>query len=620
MGRVLEQSGATFTPASRMGDTSHVKDFFSNFDPYPTPGVSLLPGDKWYFNGPVGSGPTQPVIPSQQGALPIGTANYAIPGSGTVIYVDPAAGSDANAGTAGAPFRSFAAALTSIPSGTIILRAGTYHENVLVNVNVGPYRVQAYPGEAVWFDGSSIVPTGSWTASGGLWWTPLLYSTDHSQGSDQAADLDSSFPNGFYPDGCFRDGVRLSITNSATPTSGQVFFDYTNNRAWIADNPSGHEMRLSDLLQAITCGGQMSIYGVGFRRYATSIYGLGAVRFAGSSSHGPIYGNNTVENCIFTDNGGTGCSFGASGSTANFCTTSFNRGNGFSAYVSASDLPLGGVGLNITNCYIGFNNQARLSPLASSTAGVKIAQFSQVLVSNCLFDQNLQCNGFWSDYNSFLMVLVNNTFTPGVASPSAGASHSAICHELSDSSLVANNVMNGAVNGQYKWVFQLNNTGRTKVYNNIITGGSVAQLYILMDHRRNATAPPVGTQRNVSQDPWITQSVEFCNNVIGQGNNPVFVRDQNDGDSPIYTGSMMISKLQGNNIIPGSASPQVIAWGNGTGSNTNNYNSAFAFAAANAGYGPNNDNSTSIANCVPLPSDVAAAIGQPTGTVHLGTF
>ena len=98
--------------------------------------------------------------------VPVGTAGSAIGGAGTTvgaahypvpsgaIIVSPS-GNDAAAGTTSAPLRTLAHAVASAPSGaTIVLRAGSYHESVVIPPGKR-LTIQAWPGEPVWLDGSS---------------------------------------------------------------------------------------------------------------------------------------------------------------------------------------------------------------------------------------------------------------------------------------------------------------------------------------------------------------------------------------------------------------------------------------------------------------------------------
>ena len=110
------------------------------------------------------------------GSLPVGSARYPVP-SGAVFVSK--SGSDWASGTLAAPLRTIQRAINIAPSGrTIVVRAGIYHESINIPSN-RTFTIQAYPGEAVWLDGSSTV-TG-WVRSGSVWvksgWTAAFNST-----------------------------------------------------------------------------------------------------------------------------------------------------------------------------------------------------------------------------------------------------------------------------------------------------------------------------------------------------------------------------------------------------------------------------------------------------------
>ena len=85
------------------------------------------------------------------------------------LFVSPG-GNDSAAGSQAAPFRTLGAAVAKAKAGgTVVLRAGSYNESVVVPFNK-PLTIQAYPKEAVWLDGS--VPVSSWQRSGSGWSTP----------------------------------------------------------------------------------------------------------------------------------------------------------------------------------------------------------------------------------------------------------------------------------------------------------------------------------------------------------------------------------------------------------------------------------------------------------------
>lgn len=75
------------------------------------------------------------------------------------------------------PYRSLQKALSNVSaSGTIVIRAGVYHEGGTnptsangIQVFKSDITIQNYPGEAVWFDGSETY--SDWTQSGAVWRT-----------------------------------------------------------------------------------------------------------------------------------------------------------------------------------------------------------------------------------------------------------------------------------------------------------------------------------------------------------------------------------------------------------------------------------------------------------------
>jgi hypothetical protein len=131
------------------------------------------------------------------GSLPVGAAEYEIPQS-NVLYVAPS-GNNSNPGTVNSPKATLAGAVSAASNGyTIVLREGTYHESTNISKQL---TVQNYPGEEVWFDGSSVYSSwtgsGPWTTTLGFSWTPID-SSRYSQTGDGLAH---------YPEQVWIDGV-----------------------------------------------------------------------------------------------------------------------------------------------------------------------------------------------------------------------------------------------------------------------------------------------------------------------------------------------------------------------------------------------------------------------------
>jgi hypothetical protein len=106
--------------------------------------------------------------------------------SGTTRYVSPA-GSDANPGTQAAPFATLATALHALqPGDTLLVRGGTYVENVTATTvttasAAAPIRVAAYPGERPVLQGLLWLRNPSWWTFDGLnvTWNALNNASQH---------------------------------------------------------------------------------------------------------------------------------------------------------------------------------------------------------------------------------------------------------------------------------------------------------------------------------------------------------------------------------------------------------------------------------------------------------
>jgi hypothetical protein len=116
----------------------------------------------------------------------VGSVLVAPAGASTVRYVAPN-GNDANAGTATAPMRTIKHALTTLRAGdTLVVRGGTYVENVTgmtlaSGTSTAPITVQAYPGERPVVQGLLWVTNPNWWVFNGLnvTWNPANTASEH---------------------------------------------------------------------------------------------------------------------------------------------------------------------------------------------------------------------------------------------------------------------------------------------------------------------------------------------------------------------------------------------------------------------------------------------------------
>ncbi len=95
-------------------------------------------------------------------------------GSNTVYWVDQAGGNDANTGSEAQPFRTISRAMranTLSPGDAVIIREGTYHEQVSPQTGGTPgnlITITAFPGDDVVVSGA-IPLNGTWEVSGSMW-------------------------------------------------------------------------------------------------------------------------------------------------------------------------------------------------------------------------------------------------------------------------------------------------------------------------------------------------------------------------------------------------------------------------------------------------------------------
>ena len=212
--------------------------------------------------------PARPTVPPSAPALApatahgsgttLGSTSYPVPAS--AIVVSPA-GDDAANGSVAAPLRTLGKAIAIARTGaTIVVRAGTYHESVTIPSG-RTVTIQNWPGEVVWFDGSDAV-TG-WVADGSTWrrdgWNVSFdHSPTYTRGaSDNSADqwrfVNPQFPMAAHPDQVWVDGAPQAQVASAVEVGpGRFHKDDAGSRLRIGTDPSGHEVRASTLIRAMS--------------------------------------------------------------------------------------------------------------------------------------------------------------------------------------------------------------------------------------------------------------------------------------------------------------------------------------------------------------------------------
>ena len=540
-----------------------------------------------------------PPPPAQTGtgAVALGSTAYAYPAS--AVFVSTTGNDSTGSGSISAPYRTLAHAVSAAPSGaTIVMRAGSYNEEVFVGKTL---TIQNYPGETVWLDGS--IPVTGFTKSGTGWvhsgW-PYQFdsSASYSRGSNAGGFVNPAYPLAAHPDQVFIDGRQLDQV-AANPGANQFAVDYAKATITVGSDPTGHSVRASNKQKALTVGGAgVTIRGIGVHYYATSLWQMGTVYVGGT-------GGDTLSNLVIADNATQG--IGTDAVNLKFDHLSMLR-NGMTGIQMAYSS-----GSVVSNSVMSGNNTQHFNT-APASAGIKVARMHDITIRDNVVTGNLSTDGIWTDENVEHFTITGNTVGDN-------GSTFGIINELSDTGIVADNTIYNTDSG-----YTAMDAGNVAVYNNTFHGNSRWDVGLSQDNRYQ----PGRSTANVlpsAADPWIVRNIVVANNDFS-GATGMFQFYSLDKQTNRSADVMHIT-IDGNLFRSDVAStdPQMIGWGGNDNHTVTIYKTAAAFQAAK---GPSWTNASvayqSVARpavasyAVPLPADVAAAVGQATGTLHVGTF
>ena len=504
------------------------------------------------------------------------------------------------------------AAVAKVASGgTVVVRAGTYHESIRSSKRM---TIQNYPNETVWFDGS--VPVTNWRKSGSRWvasgWT-AQFNPGMGGAATTARYVNAAYPMAANVDQVFVDGRQLAqVAKPSDVKAGTFAVSYSEHTLTIGSDPNGKEVRASDLPMAfaLSGGGTTTIQGVGVRRYATPNDVGAAVRL---SSPG-----GTLRDMVISDNGLQGVALSNVNKTIDHLTV-LNNGQ----------LGLGGMELDnsvVENSIIDGNNSQRFNDEPVS-GGVKITSARGIRVANNEVNDNVSA-GIWFDVSCYKIAAVNNDVQ--------GNTSSQIELEVSADGIVANNTTQGGTTG-----ILIHDTSDALIYNNRIGDYSTFGIKISQDSRRQSdpTVPEAHDKRRPIPDPtvtWVTKNVTVVNNVFGNSNSRGgFQIYALDGETSRPADQMNITvdrNLFIKRINKVMTDPTMVAWGQGdkhtlvryeTPDELNAKDDAWINAQAPNSYridamNPYVEQYGAIAQT--LPERVAAATGLPAGSAGLGTL
>jgi hypothetical protein len=388
------------------------------------------------------------------GAVTIGTAIYSVPAD--AIYVAKTGNDTTGTGSSSAPYATVRKGLSSAGDGkTVVVRAGSYHEGgpqytsvgnsglgnqmLFVNNNV---TLQNYPGEEVWIEGASTVT--NWTADTTsvpgrtVWRAPFVETVNRAPtevlGETTSTEwgnfLLAEFPIAHWPEQVIYDDVQLQqvqtiaevttgtfFVEGAAPPSGGYTNDFTSSAYVIGSDPTGHEVKISDLSRAIGCSKTgCAIKGIGFRNHNPALCSWAAA-FISTGATG-----FTMENCVIKNNSTLGL---ASNSPINavyrHCT--FYR-------CGQKGLATTGDGVLVEHCLFEENVYTRFN-YGPDAGGIKCGRIHGGTFRYNWFKKNYGY-GLWFDQACYQSTVHGNLFTEnyGVG----------LLYEISDQGLFVDNI------------------------------------------------------------------------------------------------------------------------------------------------------------------------------------
>ena len=584
--------------------------------PTPTSAPSTSTAAPTSSSTPPPAAPSDPTSSVSVGSIAVGSARYSVPSN--ALYVSAASGSDAQAGSSSQPLRTLAAAIKKASTGqTIVLRAGSYHETVTVNKQVV---VQNYPGEAVWFEGSSLLTDlkkdgPRWSQSN--WTTKFDSSPTYTRGGPASTApswgfVNAAHPMAAHPDQVWVDGsAQAQVGSLGEVTSGKFFVDYGASKLYLGSDPTGHTVRASDLVTAMTVSAPGAVIrGIGVRRYAPSIPDMGAVRVSGNSS--------SLENVILSDNATTGLSLLTSNISLNQITSVRNGMMGIHANYADN------MKINSLNAS---GNNTELFNVAPVSGGMKVTRSRNVTVTGSMFNGN-NGPGLWFDESSYNLTIAGNIM--------ADNTKYGMSLEISSDIKVLNNlVMKNIDNG-----IAVKNAGSVQIWNNTILNNA-RPISITQDTRLASNlSTPGHDPRQKLPDPsvnWLTGPDRVSNNVISgsTGNCLLCVEDWTHTRSAAQMGitasgnayqRMSTAAPSALALWPRQGTDPAVfktldAFKSATGQDSTSIELPVGSSAASSNGVPSASLQASAPSvAIGLPSDVAALMGKSAGMKHLGSW
>ncbi|GAA2214836.1 hypothetical protein GCM10009850_103020 [Nonomuraea monospora] len=588
------------------------------------------------LSDPGGKPAAAATAPAAEAVSPLSIISTSYPVPADAIFVAPG-GNDANAGTLEAPLRTAGAAVARAAAGrmtTIVLRAGEYRER-LGNV-AAPVTLQPYPGEQVWFKGSSQIQQSQLTADGGAWrldgWNPASVCRAGAPAYDECMNplhFNDDNPVGGDPQMVFLDGEPLrQVATREEVRAGTFFHDGAGDRTYLGSDPAGRKVEITARKSGMHffAGADGSVVrGLGFAHFGSSQNQTKEPAALIAQAKGMVFEKNTI-----IHNAASGLLVNADDVRVSGNAIAENGYLGIGAHRSANLTVEGNRVVRNNTEQLGFSQGYHLAG-----AGMNATRVTGATVRDNVFEAN-QGVGLWCDLSCHDVTIIRNLIR--------GNSRHGLHYKVSGQALIASNVLAG--NGMTG--LSLLGSNHVRVINNTSVGN--AQAIAVQEDARPACP---GTEDLCPTDAdkalgitWDTADVTLMNNVIAGGTSTaplVNTTDNNTGESGRRVGADgMIPAAQmhhnGYSRTGADTPATLVQWSRVTGSSVHHPSLAQFQAATGRDANSRYQETSYVVNAdggdyrlvpgspaesagAPLPADVAAALGVPAGEpVRLGAL
>ncbi|MCL2037788.1 fibronectin type III domain-containing protein [Candidatus Saccharibacteria bacterium] len=578
--------------------------------------------------------------------------NYAIPSSNVTI-VDPNGNDTTGDGSQLKPYKTLQKAYSStVTGGTVVMNSGIYRQpHMFIDRTV---TIQAAPHAEVWIKGTRVVT--NWVQSGSVWiasgWAPN-FCNGYFQGNTSLSCTTNPNPAvegmAAYPSQVFFNEQPLTeVTSQAAVGPGQFYIDSAGQRVIVGSNPGGQTVEVSEHQRALSITAtNVQLLGINFAQYSPQ---QGWQRTGQTLDVGPcqVYvanGNILIENMVMVQSAAYGLSTSGANVTVRNSQFIDNGANGMGS--NRGDNLLVENNKFINNNSAGFNVTS-----CGDYCGVSDIKITHA--ENITFRGNFLSGtvgpGFWCDEGCIDTKVINN-FASGVTGES-------IFYEVSSQAIIAGNIVEGSGNGG----ITVASSDHVQVYNNTLTR-SKRPLRVYEDPRvASCNKYVIGTGCTAPENwsmskglTWSTTNLIVRNNIFSRamavsGENQL-VRFQGvvkqDG-SEVWAGDML-DAMDHNAYFRNSASDWHTVWyatsaptiyfslanfQTGTGFGQNSYDQVVAtvsnpnFVNESLGLTDLQNSNYNLASGspylnygAPLPTDVATAMGWPSGVpVNVGAL